>query len=419
MAVFGKGSAGFLAASALAIVLSGCSGPTSPGPGPPDVFAMLDSEAAPHQITLRWSAGPQECIDPPCPPPPPPVRRVSILMSSEGMGVDWRRVEVPDGVMEGSITIDSLADGQAYWFEAQALGSTGALLATSHPIMTIPGPVSEPTLRISVRIEPEFDWAPSGDSLAVVDVSAGGVPNLCVLDLDTGAVRRVTDVQSEDEYLDSPAWANDGNRIALTYSPTRTVAGLDYRIWSVDPTGAMSALSSGRVDYGPVWGGGRWLYFMRGTYEPPNIGELWRLDPAHPESAQAITHYPSLYKYHPTVRRSDDLVVFEGVNEDHALYSVNPSSGVPVRLTGSGWEKDTSPSWVPDGRKVVFISWRSGHPEVWVVDAASRVCSQLTRGSVAAGLPLSARVAPDGRRIAVLYSQGGHFGTRLEIHDFR
>ena len=191
---------------------------------------------------------------------------------------------------------------------------------------------------------------------------------------------------------------------------------IDYRIWTVTVGGGRQMLSPGRVDYSPAWNGGTWLYFMRGTYNPPNIGELWRMDAAHPDP-RAVTQNPHLYKYSPSVRHWDDRIVFEGRPvrgpDERALYLADARTGSITRLSGSGWETDYAPEWSPDGRRVFFVSRRSGHPEVWSLDTESSEFLQVTRTPRGNPSAASVRLSPDRHRMAVAIQYQGP----IEIYD--
>ncbi len=95
-------------------------------------------------------------------------------------------------------------------------------------------------------------WAPSGDRIAFSGLSRGGISDLYLLELRTGALVRVTDDPYED--LD-PTWLGDGG--SLVFSSDRTAAGADgavnlYRV-SLN-TGGIRALTSGAWrDEAPRW----------------------------------------------------------------------------------------------------------------------------------------------------------------------
>ena len=62
------------------------------------------------------------------------------------------------------------------------------------------------------------------------------------------------------------------------------------------------------------------------------------------------------------------------------LYEMPVSGGEPRRLT-RGLAFDTEPSYSPDGKKLVFISDRSGGDNVWVLDLETLEATQRTRGN--------------------------------------
>jgi hypothetical protein len=202
-------------------------------------------------------------------------------------------------------------------------------------------------------------------------------------------------------------WDPNGRGIAFTHSPSQTNYAIDYRIWThAFGVASDSAQSPGRVDFDADWGADGWLYFCRGTYNPPNIAEVWRVRPGSPSSAVALTADPSVRKYSPSVRASDQLIALEGwpVRGEfvQAIYTMAPSNGTLRRLLpdGDGY-LESAPRWSPDGHRVVFCSTRSGHPEIWEVDVPSGALRQLTRRPRGTQTFL-ASWSPDGTRLAVL-----------------
>jgi TolB protein len=63
------------------------------------------------------------------------------------------------------------------------------------------------------------------------------------------------------------------------------------------------------------------------------------------------------------------------------------------------------PAWRPDGGALAFTSYRSGRPEIWTIDLATRTPRRL----VAVGeLSTGAAWSPDGARVAFAASTGGN-----------
>jgi WD40 repeat protein len=72
-----------------------------------------------------------------------------------------------------------------------------------------------------------------------------------------------------------------------------------------------------------------------------------------------------------------------------------PHDRTPEKLIASS-ENDNYATYSPDGRKIAFVSRRSGVPNIWVCDSDGSNPVRLTDFKVAAGSP---RWSPDGRRL--------------------
>jgi dipeptidyl aminopeptidase/acylaminoacyl peptidase len=81
----------------------------------------------------------------------------------------------------------------------------------------------------------------------------------------------------------------------------------------------------------------------------------------------------------------------------------------PRKLT-SGMARDTAPRWSPDGRKLAFISDRTGVNQLYVLDLQCGEARQVTELERGASYPAW---SPDGSRIAVLSSTGNGVDDEL------
>ncbi|MCJ7563786.1 MAG: S9 family peptidase [Candidatus Aminicenantes bacterium] len=78
------------------------------------------------------------------------------------------------------------------------------------------------------------------------------------------------------------------------------------------------------------------------------------------------------------------------------IWLVSTKGGEPQRLTASP-QADMNPRWSPDGKKIAFISTRSGSPQVWIISPNGGEAYQLTNLSTgASGVIWS----PDGKRLS-------------------
>lgn len=102
------------------------------------------------------------------------------------------------------------------------------------------------------------------------------------------------------------------------------------------------------------------------------------------------------------VRQSHDAKKEESFTD---VYLAETATGHLKRLTGSG--KDKAPEWFPDGRRLAFISERSGKSQIWVMDVRGGEAWQIpTKQPVQGNLTVS----PDGKRVFFLgkaFSKGG------------
>ncbi len=97
-------------------------------------------------------------------------------------------------------------------------------------------------------------------------------------------------------------------------------------------------------------------------------------------------------------------IVFDMLGD---LYTLPIGGGKATRLT-SGMAYDAQPRFSPDGKKVVFVSDRSGGNNVWTLSLDGKDTTQVTKGND--NEYVSPEWAPDGKYI-VVSKAGGLFGT--------
>jgi Tol biopolymer transport system component/imidazolonepropionase-like amidohydrolase len=89
------------------------------------------------------------------------------------------------------------------------------------------------------------------------------------------------------------------------------------------------------------------------------------------------------------------------------LYTLPITGGSATRLT-SGMAYDAMPRFSPDGKRVVFVSDRSGGDNVWIMSLDGKDTTQLTKGNTAEYV--SPEWTPDGKYV-VTSRAGGQFGA--------
>ena len=93
-------------------------------------------------------------------------------------------------------------------------------------------------------------------------------------------------------------------------------------------------------------------------------------------------------------------IVFELLGD---LYTMPAAGGAATRLT-SGPAFDSQPRWSPDGKRIVFLSDRSGAENIWLCDADGKNPKALTKGNN--NLYASPEWTPDGNYIVASRTSG-------------
>lgn len=99
------------------------------------------------------------------------------------------------------------------------------------------------------------------------------------------------------------------------------------------------------------------------------------------------------------------------------VFSVPAEKGPTRNLTKSSDAHDRLPAWSPDGRKIAFVSDRSGEEQVYVVDQAGGVPEQLTEG--VRGRLYRLAWSPDSKRIAFSDKEGKAYVLETESREIR
>ena len=101
-------------------------------------------------------------------------------------------------------------------------------------------------------------------------------------------------------------------------------------------------------------------------------------------------------------------IVFDFLGD---LYTLPIAGGTPTRFT-SGLAFDAQPRFSPDGKRIAFISDRSGGDNVWITTLDGKDTTQVTKGNDA--LILSPEWTPDGKYIVASRS-GGPLGGAAKL----
>src|SRR5215469_13563352 len=282
---------------------------------------------------------------------------------------------------------------------------TSANNAGIYSVAALGGPV-----RKLIELRPDryhtLDWSSDGEWLAYAQRSSS-TAHYCIYlhSLKTGAQRQIT-VAVKGSYGESHfAFSPDGKSLAFV---RHELAPPIFSVDVVSTTGspAVRRLASYSEWISDVaWSSDGQSVFVAGVRQ--GVQRLWRLNVTTGSEAQL----PELGEeaYFPAVARQGNRMAFVHEVLDSDLWrSKLPSPYGPGRAPEriiSSTKVEGAPRFSPDGKRLAFLSYRSGEAEIWTSDPDGSNAAQLTNLKTAK--PEMPSWSPDGRTIA--FEDGGPF----------
>ncbi len=238
-------------------------------------------------------------------------------------------------------------------------------------------------------------WSPDGRWLALSRKGSGGALALELLSPETLERRALSTPPAGTLGDTSPAFSPDGESLAFTRNLTDGVNDI-YRVAVAGGTPTRLTFDD-RDTMGSAWSeDGRSIVFSSSR---AGIYSLWRI-PARGGEPAWVAGGGTKMK-HPSSARGRPVIAFENWIYEVNLWRVpaRPGAGSPppVRLTESADEWNFEPHISPDGRRVAFVSTRSGSEEIWIVNADGGGTRRLT--SFRGARLETPRWSPDGARL--------------------
>ncbi|MEZ4697412.1 MAG: winged helix-turn-helix domain-containing protein [Rhodothermales bacterium] len=205
-------------------------------------------------------------------------------------------------------------------------------------------PLTAPPAQFRGDVDPVY--SPDGTTLVFKRSQSEGVAELLTISARGGNPEALT---QDGASIAGQSWTPDGNEIV--FSSTRN--GL-FQLWSIGLDGG----------------------------KPRQLSEVAAHDPGFPQ-----------------ISPDGRTLVFEEWNIDVNLWELHPGmrDSTAVRRIGSTWW-NRQPAISPDGKRVAFVSARSGKPEIWLSEIGGRNAFRVTESAGAnVGTP---SWAPDGKQIA-------------------
>jgi Tol biopolymer transport system component/DNA-binding winged helix-turn-helix (wHTH) protein len=258
-----------------------------------------------------------------------------------------------------------------------------------------------------------FAWSPDGQFVAapgyVLPNATKYLSSGIYLVPAQGGEARVLTQATPPDFDDTPAFSPDGRRLA--YVSCVGFGGCDVYVIDLAPaltaTGTARRLTSAAIfdSTGITWtNDGESIIY--GTQQGGSLAYLWRVR-ADGRSAPERIEEAGPFAIAPAVALSRDRLAFSRWTVDWDVYASDGVHSKPL-LTSSF--SDSQAEYSPDGRRIAFVSERSGEqPELWLAHADGSDPVQLTHGP--GRFQGSPHWSPDGQTIA--FASRGDAGWRL------
>ena len=225
-----------------------------------------------------------------------------------------------------------------------------------------------------------LDWSPDGKFLAVAQPGEAGSPALYQLEIATG--EQTPFPQPEIQFPRDPAYAPDGRTLA--YAGFQVLSSAD--IWLQDlaenggPLGAPRRLTEqNSFINGLDWtaDGGEIVYAS--NFEKSQ--RLWRADVEG--GRQPSVQVGGELGRSPSIAAESNRLVYGRRPYDSDIWSVpgpltdKERRAAPLRIVSSTRE-DASVDFSPDGKRIVFVSSRTGNQELWTSAADGSDLNRVT-----------------------------------------
>ncbi len=255
----------------------------------------------------------------------------------------------------------------------------------------------------------EMDWSPDGKLIAFA-----GPSGIYALNADASAVRRVEETPPGAEDW-GPQFSPDGAQLLFIRNHS---LGQPDEIWSVPVAGGQpSRILS---EPGRITGSPQWSYDARSViYSSNRTGHpaLFRASLDAPDSVVELKAAGSP-AWDPTISRHGYRLAYDRLMRALSIWQMDLSGSSdkhPFLLVAgtSDTDQGPGPQFSPDGKKLAYMSDRSGTMEIWIANRDGSNPFQLTAVG-GAGTP---RWSPDSD--AVVFDAGTTSGEKVVTMSLR
>lgn len=246
-------------------------------------------------------------------------------------------------------------------------------------------------------------WSSDSKSLVFARRDVDEKLSLYRIFVDTGKQQRLTVPSSIHELDNSPAISPDGKKLAfIRGSPTKNEVYL-LALWGGRPQQLTS--DGGSIDSLTWTADSRGILYSRSGADW-RLSNFWRIS----VEGGRPRELPNLGQggANPSISVQGARLAYDRATYDSNIWRYElPLAGKPPepqKLISSTLH-DLAPRISPDGTRIVFISMRTGNPEVWVCDQHGANMNRLTADLASAARP---RWSPDSREIVFEAAREGN-----------
>jgi Tol biopolymer transport system component len=256
---------------------------------------------------------------------------------------------------------------------------------------------------------PWLRWTPDGRFLVVVERPAErGPASLCLLSLDTGEKRRLTQ-PPEGSAGDAAGWVAPDGGALLVYRWTSPFLGDLYLVRlgpGYEPHAGAERLTSDNASIaGAAWTpDSREVVF---SSRREGTDALWRLAPGSGRPPERLAAVSGDWASYPAIAPRGHRLVYASTVLDTNIWRLELAPGkVPEQWIASTLA-DESPRYSPDGQRIAFISNRSGQRQIWVSDSSGGSLVQVT--NLGPNSLADPHWSPDSRQIGFANAEQGRW----------
>lgn len=246
-------------------------------------------------------------------------------------------------------------------------------------------------------IDEEFSigpvWTNDGRSVIIADRPGVAGPNsLFLLDVSTGARKRITTPLPNDIGDCAPAVSPDGRKFAFARFTSFATGDVHIVPFNGGPEQRVTS------DRAVILGLG-FTPDSQGLVFSSNRGgtqRLWRV--RLPDGVPEPFGAPGLNATHPAIARVGRRLIYTELALNTNIWRIELTGKSAAAALISSTRMQDSARYSPDGKHIAFVSDRSGSTEIWIADADGQNIERLTRfNGPVVGSP---RWSPDGQWIA-------------------